>query len=269
MFKQILIVCSLVLCFMMLYFYIFQRRLIYFPAQQKPELHDYDASDMTLVSLQTKDNLVLTSWYKPATNNQPTLLFLHGNAGHIGYRMPLVRQFINVGFGVFLLEYRGYGGNKGSPTEQGLYEDGRTALRYLDQQGVKPKHIALYGESLGTGVATKLAVEYPVCVLILQSPFTSLVSLSRYHYPWIIIKPWDQFNSLDRMKQIHTPLLVMHGKLDQIVPFDQGLTLFNQANEPKKMLAFDGKDHNDLGSVSGFSEEIIHFVQAHCPNNKP
>ena len=120
MLKQILIGFSLSLCIIMLLFYVFQRRLIYFPAQQMPRLQDYNATDMTLVSLQTKDNLVLKSWYKPAINNQPTLLFLHGNAGHIGYRMPLVRQFLNAGFGVFLLEYRGYGGNRGFSYRAGV-----------------------------------------------------------------------------------------------------------------------------------------------------
>ncbi|MFA5959171.1 MAG: alpha/beta hydrolase [Tatlockia sp.] len=264
MLKPVLFVSSLLLCFIVLLFYVFQRHLIYFPEHESPKLQDYHATDMTLVTLQTKDNLVLTSWYKPAINNQPTLLFLHGNAGHIGYRMPLVRQFINAGFGVFLLEYRGYGGNRGVPTEHGLYEDGRTALQFLYQKGAESIHVVLYGESLGTGIATKLAVEYPVCAVILQSPFTSLVSLSRHHYPWLIIKPWDQFNSLERIKQIHVPLLVLHGKQDQIVPFNEGLTLFNQANEPKKMLVFADQNHNDLWSASGFSEEIIHFVQTHC-----
>lgn len=267
MLKHILIVCSLILCIIALLIYVFQRRLIYFPAEQTPRLQNYHATDMSLVSLLTKDNVELTSWYKPAINNQPTLLFLHGNAGHIGYRMPLVRQFINAGFGVFLLEYRGYGGNKGTPTEQGLYEDGRTALRFLSQKRVEYKHIALYGESLGTGIATQLAVEYPFCAVVLQLPFTSLVSLSHYHYPWLIIKPWDRFNSVDRMAQIHAPLLVLHGKRDQVVPFDEGLSIFSQANEPKKMLVFDDKNHNDLWGASGFSEEIIHFMQTHCVKN--
>lgn len=244
----------------MILFYVFQRRLIYFPDQRTPTLAAYQAKDMSLVSLHTKDNLILNSWYKPAINNQPTLLYLHGNAGHIGYRMPLVRQFLNAGLGVLLLEYRGFGGNKGMPTEEGLYEDARTALNYLHQQGINPKHIVLYGESLGTGVATQLAAEHPVGAVILQSPFTSMASLARYHYPWLILKPWDHFNSLNRIKKIHTPLLVIHGKKDQIVPFAEGLTLYNEANEPKKLLVFDDKHHNDLWEADEFPQEIIHFI---------
>lgn len=264
MLRQILSVLLPVLCITALLLYICQRQWIYFPAKQKPRLQDFHATDMSLVSIQTKDHLELSSWYKPAINNQATVLFLHGNAGHIGYRMPLARQFINAGFGILLLEYRGYGGNSGSPTEEGLYDDGFSALNYLYQQGVKPKQVILYGESLGTAVATKLAVDNVVCAVILQSPFTSLQDLSRFHYPWIMIKPWDRFNSLERIKQNHSPLLVLHGKEDRIVPFAEGLTIFNQANEPKKMLAFEHKDHNDLWTTPGFFDGIIHFVRDHC-----
>lgn len=264
MLKHGLLFFIVIIAALFLLLYIFQRKLIYIPALQIPQLQDYQASDMTVVSLQTQDNLSLLSWYKPAASNQPTILLVHGNAGNIGYRMPLARQFLNAGFGVLLLEYRGYGGNKGTPTEQGLYEDGRAALQFLQQQGVESQHVVLYGESLGTGVATQLASEYPVCALILQSPFTSLPSVARYHYPWLFIKPWDQFNSLERIQQIHAPLLILHGKRDQIVPFAEGLQLFNQANEPKKMLAFADKNHNDLWSDPEFYREVIHFVQAHC-----
>lgn len=264
MFKAISIGFCLSLIIIVLLLYVFQRRLIYFPEQYTPSLQDYHATDMTVLTLKTKDNIELMSWYKPATNNQPTLLFLHGNAGHIGYRVPLIRQFLKAGFGVLLLEYRGYGGNQGSPTEQGLYEDGQTALAFLYQQGIKPKQIILYGESLGTGIATKLAVENPIGCVILQSPFTSLVSLSRFHYPWNLFKPWDQFNSLERMKQIHAPLLVMHGKHDQIVPFVEGLAIFNEANAPKEMLEYDKQHHNDLWDAHEFSEKIIRFSREHC-----
>lgn len=264
MLKQTLLVIFFLFCILMVLFYLFQRYLIYIPMRQTPELSHFKATDLQIVTLHTKDAQILTSWYKPAENSQPTILFLHGNAGHIGYRMPLARQFINAGFGVFLLEYRGYGGNKGSPNEDGLYEDARTALQFLHQRKIRSDQIALYGESLGTGVATKMASEYPVCAIVLQSPFASLVSLSRYHYPWILIKPWDRFDSLGRIKKIHSPLLVLHGKRDQLVPYEEGLTLFNQANEPKKMISYQDKDHHNMWNANGFSESIIHFVQTFC-----
>ena len=264
MFTQTIKVIVLLLSILLVLTYSFQRQLIYFPNPQKPLLIDFEAGDMKDVSLHTKDNLTLNSWYKPAATNKPTVLFLHGNGGNIGYRMPIARQFINAGFGVLLLEYRGYGGNKGHPTEQGLYEDGETALHFLEQQGVSPAKLALYGESLGSGVATKLATKNSYCALILQSPFTSLTDTAHYHYPWLPLKPWDQYNSLDRIKSIHSPLLIMHGTDDHLVPYEEGLTLFNAGLQPKKMLTYKGYDHNNLPAANGFYHEIVGFIQQHC-----
>ncbi|HAU1151784.1 TPA: alpha/beta hydrolase [Legionella pneumophila] len=264
MLKQIVLTGLVIIGIVITLMYLFQRHLIYFPNRHTPKLEDYNASDMKIVSLHTEDNLHLKSWYIPAGKHRPTILYLHGNAGHIGYRMPLAREFIDAGLGVFLLEYRGYGGNPGKPNEKGLYEDGEAAIEFLIQHGVPSKSVILYGESIGTGVATQLATKYPVCAVILQSPFTSLTRLAQYHYPLNFLKPWDQYNSLARMKKIHAPLLVLHGKLDQIVPYQEGLNVFNEANEPKKMLSFDDKEHNDLWSADNFSREIIQFALNQC-----
>jgi fermentation-respiration switch protein FrsA (DUF1100 family) len=263
MLKRLITHVCLTLGLSMLLLHLFQRHFIYFPTQSIPTLEKYHATDMRIVSFQTYDDVHLSSWYKPASHHQETVLILHGNAGHVGDRMPLARQFIQAGYGVLLLEYRGYGGNEGSPSELGLYWDGQAALHFLYQQGVKPNQVVLYGESLGTGVATELATEHPVCAVILQSPFTSLVDLARYHYPWILVSLRDPFNSLGRMKQIHSPILVLHGKRDQTVPFTEGVAIFNQANDPKKMVVFDEQNHNDLWRAPGFFEKIIHFLNAH------
>jgi len=262
--KQVILISCVVFGIMMLFMYFWQRHLIYLPAKERPVPENYQADDMQVISLLTEDGLRLNAWYKAALKNQPTVLYLHGNAGHIGYRMPLARPLITAGFGVFLLEYRGYGGNEGFPTEAGLYEDGRAAMRYLLQQGIKPSQIVLYGESLGTGVATQLAVESDVCAVVLQSPFTSLVDLARFHYPLILIKPWDRFDSLKRIDSINAALLVLHGTHDQIVPYAQALSLFKKAAEPKKMLHFEQHDHHTLWNSDAFIDEVVDFIRAHC-----
>jgi uncharacterized protein len=260
---KILITFFLILFAFFLLIYVSQRQLIYFPVKERPSRQIFHAEDMQEISLHTADNLRLNAWYKPATSQQPTLLYLPGNAGHIGFRMPLARQFLAAGFGVLLLEYRGYGGNKGRPTEQGLYNDGRAAMQFLQQQGVHASHLALYGESLGSGVATKLATEFPICALVLQSPFTSLSAIARYHYPWIPIKPWDRFDSLARISSIKAPLLILHGKQDRIVPFSEGLALFHAANEPKRFVPFANKGHNNLWN-NYFVNTIKKFIKTHC-----
>lgn len=263
MIKQLLLVGLFLMLILSLGLYVFQRYLIYVPAKVVPTREAYQALDMQEVQIATPDGLHLLAWYKPASENQPTVLVLHGNAGHIGNRMPLARQLIESGFGVLLLEYRGYAGNPGSPSESGLYSDADAAMTFLNKQGVKDKRIVVYGESLGTGVATKVATQYSVCAVVLQSPFTSLASVARYHYPWILLSPWDKFDSLSRIRQINAPLLVLHGKDDTLVPFEEGLTLFNQALEPKKMIALPGKDHNALWDDE-FFEQVTAFIHGHC-----
>lgn len=263
MIKQIIIVGLVILLCITLSVYLLQRHLIYFPSKEKPERHQFHAQDMTQLQLPTPDGLQLNAWYKPAHNNQPTILYLHGNAGHIGYRMPLVRQFLTAGFGVLLLEYRGYGGNRGKPTEEGLYTDGRTAIHFLLDKRISTRHLVLYGESLGTGVSTKLATEFPICAMVLQSPLASLSAVARYHYPWIFIEPWDKFDSLSRIASTHVPLLIFHGKQDQIVPFAQGFTLYKQANDPKSLIILENKGHNDVWDEK-FAAETIHFIHSYC-----
>jgi fermentation-respiration switch protein FrsA (DUF1100 family) len=266
---QTLKVIVLISALLLFFTYVVQRNLIYFPQKTRPSPQDFKAEDMRVISLNTKDGLALNAWYKPAQAPHPTILFLHGNAGDIGNRMYLARQFINEGFGILLFDYRGYGGNKGNPTEQGLYEDGATALSFLTQQGVASSQLVLYGESLGTGVATQLATQHPTCALILQSPFTSLTKLARFHYPWLPLAPWDKYDSLSRIKQINTPLFILHGTVDHIVPYDEGVTLFNAALEPKKMQSFSGYDHNNLWSAPDFYPLVSQFIAQHCVAQQP
>ncbi|MBA2651344.1 MAG: alpha/beta hydrolase [Tatlockia sp.] len=262
MIRAIFTVSFAIFFLLTLFMYLFQRQLIYFPSKEIPSPQLFQAKDMHEIELKTADGLRLIAWYKPAFANQPTLLFLHGNAGHIGHRMPLIREFLSAGFGVLLLEYRGYGGNEGKPTEAGFYMDARAAMLFLAQQGLASKKIVLYGESLGTAVATKMASEFPVCALILQSPFTSLPAVARYHYPWIFITPQDKYNSLVLIPSLKMPLLIFHGKDDQIVPYSQGLELYNQANEPKKMISIENRGH--IFEVSDFIDEVRSFIQSGC-----
>lgn len=261
--KQLLLIIPIVFLAVTVIIYCGQRKLIYFPAKEQPKRQAFQADDMQQIALLTEDGLSLNAWYKPAIAAQVTIVYLHGNAGHIGYRMPLVRQFLTAGFGVLLLEYRGYGGNQGQPSEQGLYQDGRAAIKYLVGQGIFANHLVLYGESLGTGLATQLATEFPVCALVLQSPYTSLTALARYHYPWLFLPPRDKYDSLARIATLHVPILILHGKQDEIIPYQQALTLFQAANEPKRLISLDNKGHNNLWT-GNFAEEIALFIRSHC-----
>lgn len=261
----VLVICSLFLLVLAIASPL-QRALIYFPSLEKPNPKEFHAEDMQVIQIPVADRLILSSWYKPPLDKMSVILYLHGNAGHIGYRMRLLRQFIDAGFGVLLLEYRGYGGNPGTPTESGFYQDGRAAMHFLQQQGIQDDKIVLYGESLGTGVATQLATEFSVCALILQSPYTTLTALARYHYFWLPLPVLDKYDSLSRIQKIHAPLLVLHGKLDNVVPYTQGLILFDLANQPKQWHEFPTKGHHDLWD-GNFASIVINFINEYCPRS--
>lgn len=261
---QIIKVGILLFILLSAFIYFMQRHLIYFPSPIRPLPQDFAATDLSVIQLHTADHLSLNAWYKAAPKHRPTILFFHGNAGNLGHRMALARQFINAGYGFLLFDYRGYGGNKGSPSEQGFYKDGQAALRFLSEQGVKPTELVLYGESLGTGVASQLASEHSSCALILQSPFSSLTSMARRNYPWILLSPWDKFDSLSRIKKIKTPLLILHGTQDTVVPYAEGLTLFKAAIEPKQMISFPGYGHNNLWEAHDFYQQVSQFIKIHC-----
>lgn len=261
MLKQLLLVVFL-LILALLITYSLQRSFIYYPSAETPNREDFHAQDMQVIKIPVADGLTLNAWYKPSVAHKPVILYLHGNSGHIGYRMHLARQFLSAGFGILLLEYRGYGGNPGKPTESGLYEDGRAAMRFLQHED-QHQQIVLYGESLGTGVATQLATEFPSCALVLQSAYTSLTALARYHYPWLPLPLMDKYDSLSRIQEIHAPILMLHGKLDEVVPYSQGLMLFNLANQPKQWVEFPTKGHHDLWS-DHFIHTVIHFINSYC-----
>ncbi|MDF1677467.1 MAG: alpha/beta fold hydrolase [Legionellaceae bacterium] len=244
--------------------YLLQRALIYAPSKITPSRQAFKAEDMQHIRLITQDSIPLNAWYKPSSAQQPTFIIFHGNAGHIGGRMSLARQLLAQGFGVLLLEYRGYGGNPGRPTEQGLYQDARAGMDFLKQQDIPTQQIVLYGESLGTGVATKMASEHPKsCALILQSPYTTLNALRKHHYAWLPIEPWDKFNSLERITSIRMPLLVLHGTEDKVVPYEEGEVLFSAANMPKQWVALKGKGHSNLWTPQ-FVDIVTQFIHRHC-----
>ena len=162
--------------------FIFQRSLMYHPSANLLEPGDHGVPEMQQVILDTEDGLALTAWYRAAQAGRQTIVYLHGNGGHIGHRGGKVKAYLNAGYGLLLVCYRGYGTNPGTPTESNLVKDGKAGLKFLENSGVYTDQIVLYGESLGTGVATALAQRKAFSALILEAPFTSIADVSQHHY---------------------------------------------------------------------------------------
>jgi hypothetical protein len=239
-----------------------QDHLLYFPDRTRPDLAEANVRGLEEVTLVTADGLALRSWWLPPREGRPVIAYFHGNGGHIGYRAVRVRRFAEAGLGVLMLEYRGYGGNPGSPGEEGLHADGRAALGFLDRAGVAPEHLVLYGESLGTGVAVRMASEHRTGALILEAPYTRLSDAASAHYPEFLVSLLlrDRFDSLARIATVSAPLLVLHGERDAVIPVGLGRALFAAANQPKEAWFAPEGGHNDLRE-HGALEVALDFIR--------
>jgi fermentation-respiration switch protein FrsA (DUF1100 family) len=230
--------------------------MIYFPFSHVPEPSEVGLTRVDRVTFDTDDGLTLNGWFVPtsAANAEFTAIVFNGNAGNRAYRADLAAGFARAGVAALLFDYRGYGGNPGAPSEEGLALDARAAHRYVMSRGdVRRDRIAYFGESLGAAAAVRLALEQRPRALILRSPFTSLVDTGRYHYPLLPVR-WllkDRFPSIDRIAKVGCPLLVIAGADDRIVPAAQSRRLYEAAAEPKQLVILDGVDHNDFALVAG------------------
>ncbi len=215
-----------------------------------PNENNYSNDKITVsiekIKIKTKDNIDLLGWYHEKNLKKfKTLLFFHGNAGSLENRIHKLNRFDDMKINFLIIAWRGFSGNKGKPTEIGLYEDGQSAIRWLLEKGLKEEDIIIYGESLGTGVATHLAQSKNFAGVILETPFTSMVDAAKTFYPYIPVNLLlkDKFKNEDKIKNINSPILIMHGEADQIVPFAMGKKIFEIANEPKFSYFTKNDDH--------------------------
>lgn len=230
--------------------FVFQRSMEYFPDPRPlPSTKEAGVPEMSPVQVTTEDGLTLTAWFAPPKHKDGKIVVLfHGNGGNAAMRSDKARVFLDRGYGVYLCEYRGYGGNPGSPTEQGLYSDGRAAFVWLAGQGYSKSQFVIYGESLGSGVAVEMAKEMQPKYLILEGAFSSAADVAKdsmYLMP-VDLLMHDRFDSKDKIADVKASLLMVHGKADTIVPIKFGHRLFDIAHGPKKFYEIDGGGHVNL-----------------------
>lgn len=224
--------------------YAFQRKLQYFPAPGAPSL----PQGVEDVRLEAADGTELRAWHWPGAF---TVLVLHGNAGNRAHRLHLAEGLAARGFGVFLLDYRGYGGSSGAPTEEGLVLDALASVRWLRERGAA--RIAYYGESLGCGVAALLAAREPPAAIVFQSGADSLVEVAKSVHPWLPIGLLmkDRFEAADAMRGVACPVLSVHGAEDELIAVERGRALFDAAAGPKEWWVVEGAGHNDVIEAAG------------------
>lgn len=235
--------------------WVFQRRLIYFPFPQRVPPAESYLPGAESVSFTTDDGLLLQGWFLGARGPDTGIgvVVMNGNAGNRSLRAPLAEALATHGLSVLLFDYRGYGGNPGSPSEAGLLRDARAAYLYLAEDRGLAGNVVYFGESLGAAVAVGLAREHPPAALVLRSPFTSLADVGRFHYPFLPVSLLlrDRYPSLARIRHLTCPVLVLAGERDRIVPPRQSRALFEAAPGPKRLILLPDADHNDLELLAG------------------
>jgi fermentation-respiration switch protein FrsA (DUF1100 family) len=274
-FERVLIPVGVVLllaALILLLAWLFQRSLIYFPSSGRTVAGGDSAARRRSRDLRDRRRAYAGGLVPAARPTTPAktgkaraVLVFNGNAGDREMRAPLAIALADAGLAVLLFDYRGYGGNPGSPSEDGLVADARAAVKYLaGREDVDPGQIVYFGESLGAAVAVAMAAERPPAALILRSPLTSLADMAKVHYPFLpaglLLK--DRFDSIDTIHAIGSPLLVIVGENDRIVPAEQSRRLYEAATGPAQFLQIDGAGHNDYEFLAGerFIRAIVDFL---------
>lgn len=230
-----------------------QSKFLYSPVREVSRTPGELGLDFEKAVFKTSDGLWLNGWHIPAENDQPTILFCHGNGGNMMHRLDSINIFYKMGLNCFIFDYRGYGTSQGRPSEEGTYLDAAAAYGWLTRQkNIAPDDIIIFGRSLGGSIAAQLAGRVKAKALIIESAFTSYVDIGKRFYPYMPVRWFARFSyrTIDYIRQVHCPVMIIQSRNDEVVPFEFGLELYEAANEPKQFVEILG-DHNDGFLVSG------------------
>ena len=251
-----LLAVALVAALVLAALWAFQRQLIYYPNPAEAGRADDVLPGARELNLRTTDGLELGAWFLPASAGDRglTVMVANGNAGNRSMRAPLAAALARAGLSVLLFDYRGFGGNPGTPSEEGLARDAKAALAVVvNELGVRADHLLYFGESLGAAVAVRLATEHAPAGLVLRSPFVDLASVGRVHYPFLPVDAMlkDRYPVADQVRRLSIPVMVIYGTGDSIVPPEQSRAVAAAAGGWTRVVAIEGADHNDRALLDG------------------
>ena len=252
----------LIYLFFGLILFLLQRKILFNTSGIPKKPKEYGLNNVEEIMINTKDGLNLLSWYSRPLNNNPILVYFHGNSFDIGERAYRIKRYNDAGLSTLIVGWRGFSGNQGNPSETNLYLDGNATIDWiLENTKFKIKDIINYGESLGTGVAVQLNLKYNFLCTVLEAPFTSIADVARYRYKIYPTKYLvkDKFDNLSKIDKIKSPLLIVSGKNDEVVPHIHSKLLFEKAINQKKSLFVDEAMHNNLYDF-GIEKTVIKFI---------
>ena len=247
----------------LIFIYFNQRNLLYHPGDNN-YLDDKAQFSYKEVLIEVDRDIKLKSWLiDKDLEKYKTLVFFHGNAGNLFNRVHKLNELNKLDINILIISWRGFSGNSGKPTEKNLYQDAQKSIEWLNNKGIKNEKIILYGESLGTAVATEIGQNKKFAGIILESPFTSMIEMGKKYYPIFPVKLLikDKYETKNKIKNIKFPILIMHGKKDKLVPFNMGNELYNLANEPK-FKYFAEEDGHMVEFDIGLKDEINKFLKS-------
>ena len=259
-----IIISSFVIAYLavLIFMYFFQRNLLYHPSE-----NNYQNSkiqfDYEEIFIKVDEEIKLKSWLiKKDFDKFKTLVIFHGNAGDLSNRIYKLNELSKLNINILLISWRGFSGNKGFPTEQNLYKDAEASIKWLNGQKINNNKIILYGESLGSGVAVELGKKNNFNSIILESPFTSIENSAKIYYPYLPVKYLlkDRYDSISKIDMVKSPIMIMHGEKDDVVPFIMGKRLFEKANSPKHSY-FTSTDDHMMEFNSELLKEIKNFIE--------
>jgi fermentation-respiration switch protein FrsA (DUF1100 family) len=273
---SIILVVFVAYAILALALYFMQSVFLYSPVREVP----YNPADIGLafekVVFETEDGLKLSAWFIPAEKAELTVLFCHGNGGNMTHRLDTINILNELGMNCFIFDYRGYGSSQGKPSERGTYLDVEAAYKWLtEEKKIPSQNIILFGRSLGGSIAAYLATKVEAKGLIVESSFTSYVDMGRKFYPYMPVRlaAMYSYKTIDYVRQVHRPIMIIHSRNDEVIPFEFGLRLYDVANEPKEFVEIFGT-HNDGFLFSGETyrqawSNWLEFLKEYKPATKP
>ncbi len=259
--KHFLIIIFIAYLVIIALVYFKQRDMMYHPDKQLHELSFYKIDGAEEITLTTKDNIKLQAWFRKSDTNKEMVIFLHGNAGNLENRVDKLKQLVEMGYGFIIPAWRGFGKSEGSPTKTGLFLDAEAAITCVLEKGYSLPNIIMVGESLGTGIATEMALKYNFKGLFLITPYTSIADRAGEIYPYLPTQylTKDNFKVEENIAKINQPLFIIHGTSDNVVPYFHSEKIFSKAIEPKKMIIYPGIGHSNYNIKEIFEQMKLFF----------
>lgn len=251
--------------------YINQRALMYFPDHTIKEVAEYNLNHTEDFLVKSSDGKMIQMWFhKPTKADMPVVLYFHGNSHNLGFYSLKFKELIDLGYGFLVPSYHGFGKSEGSPNKDLILEDARTAVKTLQEKGYKTEDVVLIGESLGTGPALQMAVEHQFKAICLIAPYTSIVARAQEIYWYIptqlLLK--DNFTNDDKIANVKAPIFIVHGGNDEVIPDSHSKKLFEVAVHPKKLVIYEGKNHNNLDTRDVFRKMTDFFMDPSSSDTK-